>query len=257
MRLLVADLTAGIPRDVIISAQQLWLPNLATEMGKRPVTSDQDQNGWTTMTTEPTSAISAPPEEPSGQDARQEPQTLSPRASGSGAAGIAKRDPPPCIVSVLGQCLMFKGADDPAEAGQPEGVAGKSDNANAKPDGRKETPSAGDLPAVMRAGVKGSGGGLLKRWPEKLIPPTPSQMPARKRSPPTNTFKLRGWTKQTICSSRRKKSFARSKLMTRTPRNQPSLTAAYLRMPPPKRTPMRQPTPRRLQVPSRLSLEQV
>jgi hypothetical protein len=151
---LVADLTAGIPRDVIISAQQLWLPNLATEMDKRPVTSDQEQNGWTTMTTEPTPAISAPPEEPSGQDARQETPTLSPQPSGRGAAGISKRDPPPCIVSVLGQCLMFKGADDPAEAGPPEGVAGKSDNANAKPDGRKETPSAGDLPAAMRAGVK-------------------------------------------------------------------------------------------------------
>ena len=151
---LVADLTAGIPRDVIISAQQLWLPNLATEMGKRPVRGDQEQNGWTTMTTEPTPAISAPPEEPSGQDARQETPTLSPQPSGRGAAGIAKRDPPPCIVSVLGQCLMFKGADDPAEAGPPEGVAGKSDNANAKPDGRKETPSAGDLPAAMRAGVK-------------------------------------------------------------------------------------------------------
>jgi hypothetical protein len=151
---LVADLTAGIPRDVIISAQQLWLPNLATEMGKRPVRGDQEQNGWTTMTTEPTPAISAPPEEPSGQDARQETPTLSPQPSGRGAAGIAKRDPPPCLVSVLGQCLMFKGADDPAEAGPPEGVAGKSDNANAKPDGRKETPSAGDLPAAMRAGVK-------------------------------------------------------------------------------------------------------
>jgi hypothetical protein len=49
---------------------------------------------------------------------------------------------------------MFKGADDPAEAGQPEGVEGKSDNANAKPDGRKETPSASDLPGAMRAGVK-------------------------------------------------------------------------------------------------------
>ena len=151
---LVADLTAGIPRDVVISAQQQWLPNLATEMGKRPVTSEQEQNGWTTMTTEPTSAKSAPPEEPSGQDARQEIPTLSPQASGSGAASIARRDPPPCVVSVLGQCLMFKGAEDQAEAGQPEGEAGKSDNANAKPDGRKETPSAGDLPGAMRAGVK-------------------------------------------------------------------------------------------------------
>ena len=32
---LVADLTANIPRDVVISAQQQWLPNLATEMANR------------------------------------------------------------------------------------------------------------------------------------------------------------------------------------------------------------------------------
>jgi hypothetical protein len=34
---LVADLTAGLPRDVVISAQQQWLPNLAAEMANRPV----------------------------------------------------------------------------------------------------------------------------------------------------------------------------------------------------------------------------
>ena len=33
---LVADLTANIPQDVIISAQQQWLPNLGTEMADRP-----------------------------------------------------------------------------------------------------------------------------------------------------------------------------------------------------------------------------
>ena len=42
---LVADLTANIPRDVVISAQQQWLPNLATEMANRPVRGDQEQNG--------------------------------------------------------------------------------------------------------------------------------------------------------------------------------------------------------------------
>ena len=50
---LVADLTASIPRDVVISAQQQWLPNLATEMANGPVTSDQQQSGWSTAITEP------------------------------------------------------------------------------------------------------------------------------------------------------------------------------------------------------------
>ena len=37
---LVADLTASIPRDVIASAQQQWLPNLAAEMANRPAAAD-------------------------------------------------------------------------------------------------------------------------------------------------------------------------------------------------------------------------
>ena len=51
---LVADLTANIPRDVVISAQQQWLPNLATEMANR-------RGGWSTAIT---MAGSASPEEP-------------------------------------------------------------------------------------------------------------------------------------------------------------------------------------------------
>ena len=118
---LVADLTASIPRDVVTSAQQQWLPDLAAEMANRPDASGQRQSGWGTVTTETTSAISAPPEEPSGQDARQETPRLDPQASGSQAASIPKRDPPPCIVRVLGQCLMFKGR----RAAEAEGAAGK------------------------------------------------------------------------------------------------------------------------------------
>ena len=34
---LIADLTASIPRDVVLSAQQQWLPNLAAEMANRPI----------------------------------------------------------------------------------------------------------------------------------------------------------------------------------------------------------------------------
>ena len=45
---LVADLTASIPRDVVISAHQQWLPNLGTEMADRQDTSDQEQSCWIT-----------------------------------------------------------------------------------------------------------------------------------------------------------------------------------------------------------------
>ncbi len=47
---LVADLTASIPRDVVVSAQQQWLPNLAAEMASRPDES-AEKDGWSTITT--------------------------------------------------------------------------------------------------------------------------------------------------------------------------------------------------------------
>ena len=34
---LIADLTASMPRDVVVGAQQQWLPNLGREMANRPV----------------------------------------------------------------------------------------------------------------------------------------------------------------------------------------------------------------------------
>jgi hypothetical protein len=43
---LVADLTASIPRDVVIGAHQQWLPNLGREMTNRPDASDQGQGCW-------------------------------------------------------------------------------------------------------------------------------------------------------------------------------------------------------------------
>ena len=67
---LVADLTANIPRDVVISAQQQWLPNLATEMAN-------GRDGWSTAITV---AGSPSPEEPSGSDA---PHTAAPPRSRS------------------------------------------------------------------------------------------------------------------------------------------------------------------------------
>ena len=66
---LVADLTASLPRDVVVSAQQQWLPNLGAEMAnrpeqrkaqgqdKRPEPTQQDPGGWVTTTTESRSTM--------------------------------------------------------------------------------------------------------------------------------------------------------------------------------------------------------
>ena len=155
---LIADLTASIPRDVIISAQQQWLPNLATEIANGPVTSDQQKSGWSAVVTEPAvtpkadATESASPEEKSDSDVRQETPSPSPQADGSETAGKTKLDPPACLVRVLGQCLVSKGPE--AEAAKSEGAAGEIDTADPKPDDGKEKSSAKELPPAMQAGLK-------------------------------------------------------------------------------------------------------
>jgi len=137
---LVADLTANIPRDVVISAQLQWLPNLATEMANR-------RGGWSTAIT---LAGSASPET-SGSDGSQAAPSPSREAEVSETASIAKLDPPACAVRILGQCLLSNRGEEKAElakakAAQPEGAAGKADTANAEVDGSKETLSADEQP---------------------------------------------------------------------------------------------------------------
>ena len=113
---LVADLSASIPRDVVISAHQQWLPNLAAEIANRPTASDQKQSGWSTTTE---SSLAGPASLPgqSGSDSRQPNSTLSPPAVDS-------------------------------EAPTPKGAAGKVDTANAQPDEpvSTEKPTDPDTP---------------------------------------------------------------------------------------------------------------
>ncbi len=43
---IVADLTASLPRDVLVRAQQQWLPNLAKELAERPDASERQRSGF-------------------------------------------------------------------------------------------------------------------------------------------------------------------------------------------------------------------
>ena len=107
----IADLTASIPRDVVMSAHQHWLPNLGTEMANRPDTSAQEQSGWITRTT-----------------------TKSGLVVDSAATTIAKASRPV-----------------PAQAAKPEGTAAKIDTDSAKAGGAKETPAAAEPPRAKSA----------------------------------------------------------------------------------------------------------
>ena len=125
---------------MVISAQQQWLPNLATEMG------DQKQSAWSTAITV---TGSPSPEEPSASDA--ESGSGQPEAEVSEAASTAKLDPPVCTVRILGQCLLSKGREDEAEAAkakatEPEGAAATTDTANAKADGDEQAVAADEQP---------------------------------------------------------------------------------------------------------------
>jgi hypothetical protein len=121
---LVADLTASIPRDVVISAQQQWLPNLAAEMANRQEASDQAQRG------------------------RKAPESKS-AVVDSEAVGIAKSSRP----AQADQQIPTKNAPSelaakPAPA-QPEGAARKTDTPNARPG--KEATVADERPQAKAA----------------------------------------------------------------------------------------------------------
>jgi hypothetical protein len=152
---LVADLTASLPRDVVITAHQQWLPNLGTEMANRQETSEQEQSGWSAAITEQRLAGSVSPEELSGSDTRQAAPRLSPQAADGEATGAAK----PIRLAQdtgadQGDDLLFPdgggGAEaaassqDTAKPAQPEAAAGwNTDTANARPDsGPAEAPSS-------------------------------------------------------------------------------------------------------------------
>jgi hypothetical protein len=157
---LVADLTASIPRDVVISAQQEWLPNLAAEMANGPDTSDQKQSGGSAVTTEARLTESASPKKLPGSDAAQPIPKPSSQGAGSEAAGEtdtaeeAKSDGDGAGGEAAGETDTAEakpggGKETPCtdeqpraeEAGKPKEAAGETDTVEAKPDGSEETPS--------------------------------------------------------------------------------------------------------------------
>ena len=120
---LIADLSASLPRDVLLSAQQQWLPNLATEMATRQETSE------------------------GGPRARKAVDSRS--AGDSDAGGSAKAGRP----AQAEQQAPTKSAPAPVAAkpatAQPEGAAGKADAAHAK--AGKEANVADERPPAKAA----------------------------------------------------------------------------------------------------------
>jgi hypothetical protein len=141
--ILVADLTASLPRDVVISAQQEWLPNLAAEMANGPGASDQELSA---VATEAKPAEPVPAVEPSGPDAPQAIPEPIPQGKESEAAAetdVAEAEPEVAKKTVCAEEQPRAGEEAPAEE-----AAVETDIAEAQPDEVEETLSAikGRLP---------------------------------------------------------------------------------------------------------------
>jgi hypothetical protein len=150
---LVADLTATIPRDVVMGAQQQWLPNLAREItvgpitaADRPIDREQDHGGSSAAIeneTDTVDAVQAASEKTEQTEARKAPDKV-------------KHDPPACVMRVFGQCLMSSGSENKAAAAQPDATADEAGTTKAETAADRKS-SAAQLPPPMQAGLKGVG----------------------------------------------------------------------------------------------------
>jgi hypothetical protein len=156
---LVSDLTANIPRDVVLSAQQQWLPNLGKEIESGPIAELPPQpEPAAPADAEPSPAEPAadnqapdadPSETASTDDATEDTKEADKKDSTN------TRDPPACVVRVLGQCMMYKDPPDNPNAAL-QGSDPAPANTEDAPDSETKTSkrSAEPLPGIMNAGAK-------------------------------------------------------------------------------------------------------
>jgi len=161
---LAADLTASIPRDVVIGAQQQWLPNLGTEMAGRKEVRDAEPGGW--ITTVAGSAVdseggaAAEPGRSAQADqqasAKSAPETSAAAAGGKEASSADARPPPkggdqtddllhPTEQEIREMATLVKGdAKAPAaKSAEPGGAAtAPAAKADASPAASTDAPAA-------------------------------------------------------------------------------------------------------------------
>lgn len=159
----IASLTAGLPRDVLLATQQRYLPNLAAEIangpgatGQPPATQVSAPAAAPEATAPAQPATAAVPEQPADPPASteatpasdEEPATEvasdesdSPEASETPADVIEPPQPnqQTCLVRLLGQCMVFgeePGKGDqlraPQRLGGPKAVAGEPPRATVR-----------------------------------------------------------------------------------------------------------------------------
>ncbi len=157
----VTDLTAGLPRDAVIGAQQEWLPNLATEMATGPVTPPEVPAGSNAVQAVP---IPAPQEPEIATVVETEPADTEPAGAESAAAEetVCADEPPRAkdVVAAEGEAPEIEAAEPGSEEqflaelkgrlplpnGTPRAIKARSEDAKAKPDDGKEAPCTDKQP---------------------------------------------------------------------------------------------------------------
>lgn len=200
---LVADLTASIPRDVVIGAQLQWLPNLGTEMaGRKDVREAEPPGGWVTTVSgstvdsegavkEAEPARSAPPDQQAS--AKSAPET-SPAAAGGKEASPADARPPPKSGDQTDDLLhpteqelreMATLVKSDGKAAAPTAPARKADVESAAP---AATTKAEESPPAAAAG-----------WETAVARPQPQAVPVvsiESKIDPESWAEYGGWYRQ-------------------------------------------------------------
>jgi hypothetical protein len=163
---LVADLTASIPRDVVISAQQQWLPNLGSEMVAHLESKSAGEAASIAKPSRPDPANQQAPTKgapaAAAKPAAAQPEEAASRADAADAARPGKKTPP---ADEPRQARAADQTDDLLNPTEEElrGSAGKGTQKAAPPDGAVrrfdtpisklggKTPSADDPPQARAA----------------------------------------------------------------------------------------------------------
>lgn len=155
---LVADLTASIPRDVVVSAQQQWLPNLGTEMASRSDAAAAAKSSPPAQTNQQTPVKSVPdaPKAAAAQPEAAPAKADTPNAD-PGTKTLSAGEPPRAKAAGQTDDLLHPTEEEQRGSARPGAPAVRGYTAYAGPDGGKQTPSAIEQPrAAVDAGMKGA-----------------------------------------------------------------------------------------------------
>jgi hypothetical protein len=156
---LVADLTASIPRDVVVGAQQQWLPNLGTEMANRPAAASVAKPSRPAQVNQQTSIKSAP-EAGAAKAAEAQPETAAPQTPTANTRpdaakkAVAGDERPQNRTADQSDDLLHPTEEELRGMARPGKAAVRGYTAYARRNGVEETFSANDQARAANTGTR-------------------------------------------------------------------------------------------------------